>query len=159
VSCLCRFPARRGRRAPRRLYNAESPRQIGHPQPHQTPDARSRPAGIAVIKFRVVNCIQSASEGSRLPFQRTSKRSSAFLYQVQRIPAAVLVVFLRGYKLLISPLLPSACRFYPTCSEYTREAVEVHGAARGLWLGLKRVARCHPFHAGGTDPVPRRSAS
>jgi putative membrane protein insertion efficiency factor len=60
---------------------------------------------------------------------------------------------LRLYKLVISPMLPPACRFHPTCSEYTRTAVEKYGAARGLWMGLKRLARCHPFHAGGFDPV------
>ncbi len=60
---------------------------------------------------------------------------------------------LRAYKLLVSPMLPSACRFYPTCSEYTRQAVERYGAARGMWMGLKRLSRCHPFHAGGIDPV------
>ncbi|HTU43809.1 MAG TPA: membrane protein insertion efficiency factor YidD [Bryobacteraceae bacterium] len=65
----------------------------------------------------------------------------------------ILIVVLKGYKILISPLLPSACRFYPTCSEYMMEAVSKHGAARGVWLGLKRLGRCHPFHAGGYDPV------
>jgi len=60
---------------------------------------------------------------------------------------------LRVYQLCISPLLPSACRFYPTCSEYMREAVARHGAARGIWMGLRRLLRCHPFHAGGFDPV------
>ena len=60
---------------------------------------------------------------------------------------------LRAYKLVISPLLPSACRFYPTCSDYMREAVERYGAGRGLWMGLRRVARCHPLQAGGFDPV------
>ncbi len=63
-------------------------------------------------------------------------------------------MLLRFYKLAISPLLPSACRFHPTCSDYMREAVERHGAARGIWLGAKRLARCHPFHPGGVDPVP-----
>ena len=62
---------------------------------------------------------------------------------------------LRGYKRLISPFLPSACRYYPTCSEYMREAIEIHGPVRGVWLGLKRLGRCHPFHEGGFDPVPR----
>ena len=60
---------------------------------------------------------------------------------------------LRAYQVAISPWLPPACRYYPTCSEYMREAVEKHGAARGVWMGLRRLARCHPFHAGGFDPV------
>lgn len=61
---------------------------------------------------------------------------------------------LRLYKVTISPLLPPACRFQPTCSEYAAEAVEVHGVARGVWLAVKRLARCHPFCRGGFDPVP-----
>ncbi len=65
-----------------------------------------------------------------------------------------LILLIRGYRLMISPLLPSACRFYPTCSQYMSEAIETHGAAKGVWLGLKRLCRCHPFHAGGSDPVP-----
>ncbi|MCL4402625.1 MAG: membrane protein insertion efficiency factor YidD [Acidobacteria bacterium] len=60
---------------------------------------------------------------------------------------------LYAYKLCLSPLLPPACRFYPTCSEYTSEAVGKYGAARGVWLGVKRLAKCHPFHPGGYDPV------
>jgi len=60
---------------------------------------------------------------------------------------------LRLYKIALSPLLPAACRFYPSCSDYMREAVERYGAIRGLWMGLRRLARCHPFHAGGFDPV------
>ena len=65
----------------------------------------------------------------------------------------ILVRTLRVYKLCVSPLLPSACRFYPTCSEYMSEAVAKHGVGRGVWMGLRRLARCHPFHAGGFDPV------
>jgi len=57
------------------------------------------------------------------------------------------------YKRWVSPLLPSACRFYPSCSEYMMQAVEKHGVLRGAWMGTKRLAKCHPFHAGGVDPV------
>jgi putative membrane protein insertion efficiency factor len=66
----------------------------------------------------------------------------------------IVIGILRGYKFILSPLLPSACRFYPTCSEYMAEAVRAHGVLQGVWLGLKRLGRCHPFHAGGYDPVP-----
>ncbi|RJR46083.1 MAG: membrane protein insertion efficiency factor YidD [Deltaproteobacteria bacterium] len=61
---------------------------------------------------------------------------------------------IRAYQLLLSPLMPACCRFAPTCSHYTAEAVTRYGVCRGLWLGLKRLARCHPFHPGGWDPVP-----
>jgi putative membrane protein insertion efficiency factor len=66
----------------------------------------------------------------------------------------LLVWLLRGYQLLVSPMLGQNCRFYPSCSSYAIEALEVHGAARGGWLALRRVCRCHPWHAGGVDPVP-----
>ena len=65
-----------------------------------------------------------------------------------------LLWLLRGYKRYISPLLPSACRFEPTCSVYVYQAIEKKGVLRGLLLGLKRLARCHPFCSGGFDPVP-----
>ena len=67
----------------------------------------------------------------------------------------VTLAFLRFYKLAVSPYLPSAaCRYTPTCSEYAREAVERHGAARGAVMAVRRIGRCHPFHEGGYDPVP-----
>jgi uncharacterized protein len=65
----------------------------------------------------------------------------------------LIVGALRFYKRWISPALPSACRFYPTCSEYMCEAVEKHGPLRGTTMGIRRLGRCHPFHAGGFDPV------
>jgi putative membrane protein insertion efficiency factor len=59
----------------------------------------------------------------------------------------------RLYQLTVSRLLPSSCRFYPSCSEYTRQAMERYGLPRGVWLGVKRLSRCHPFNPGGYDPV------
>lgn len=61
---------------------------------------------------------------------------------------------IRLYKRFISPALPSACIYTPTCSEYTYQAIERYGVIRGVWLGAKRISRCHPFHQGGYDPVP-----
>lgn len=65
-----------------------------------------------------------------------------------------MIALLRFYKRFLSPMLPSACRYSPTCSEYMREAVERYGVRRGAWMGLKRLGRCHPFHPGGVDLVP-----
>jgi putative membrane protein insertion efficiency factor len=67
---------------------------------------------------------------------------------------AVMQAGLRGYKRWISPMLPHACRFVPTCSEYALEAIEIHGAFRGSWLALMRLLRCHPLARAGDDPVP-----
>ncbi|HVB45801.1 MAG TPA: membrane protein insertion efficiency factor YidD [Streptosporangiaceae bacterium] len=63
-------------------------------------------------------------------------------------------MLITGYRKFISPLLAPRCRFYPSCSAYALEAVQVHGAGRGSWLAIRRLSRCHPFHAGGLDPVP-----
>jgi hypothetical protein len=66
----------------------------------------------------------------------------------------LLTAFVRGYQLFLGPLLPAACRYYPTCSQYAIEALERHGAWRGTLLAAKRIGRCHPFRPGGYDPVP-----
>lgn len=66
----------------------------------------------------------------------------------------LLVWLVRGYQLLVSPMLGQNCRFYPTCSNYAVEALRTHGAGRGSWLALRRVCRCHPWNPGGVDPVP-----
>ncbi len=65
-----------------------------------------------------------------------------------------LILIIRAYQLWISPLLPSACRYYPTCSVYAVEAIKKYGAVSGSWLALRRITRCHPFRSGGYDPVP-----
>ena len=66
----------------------------------------------------------------------------------------VIKVLIRFYQVCLSPLFPGCCRFYPTCSAYALEAVEVHGAAKGSWLAFKRILRCNPLFKGGYDPVP-----
>ncbi|MGH7828623.1 MAG: membrane protein insertion efficiency factor YidD [Candidatus Binatia bacterium] len=64
------------------------------------------------------------------------------------------MIFLRAYRRLLSPLLPQSCRFSPSCSAYAMAALERHGIVAGLWLGLRRLCRCHPLNDGGYDPVP-----
>ncbi|GAA5133607.1 MULTISPECIES: membrane protein insertion efficiency factor YidD [Alloalcanivorax] len=70
----------------------------------------------------------------------------------------VLLAGLRFYQLVLSPWVGNQCRFYPTCSEYARQAVETHGSLRGSALAAKRLCKCHPWHPGGFDPVPGREA-
>ena len=66
----------------------------------------------------------------------------------------IFMLLIRGYQLVISPLLPASCRYYPTCSAYALEAFERYGVMKGGWLTISRILRCHPFRPGGYDPVP-----
>ncbi len=70
------------------------------------------------------------------------------------LPRNVCVVILRAYRTIISPLYGEVCRYYPSCSAYALEAIQKHGVVRGVWLGSRRIARCHPWAAGGVDDVP-----
>lgn len=72
---------------------------------------------------------------------------------------ALLTALITVYRWFVSPLLGPNCRFHPSCSCYAEQAIEVHGAARGSWLALKRIARCHPWNPGGYDPVPGAASS
>ena len=69
--------------------------------------------------------------------------------------AAIALGLLRVYKIFLSPLFTGSCRFSPSCADYMSEAIQVHGAAKGIWLGTRRLARCHPLGSHGVDPVPR----
>jgi len=68
----------------------------------------------------------------------------------------LMLALIRGYRYLLSPWWGNQCRFSPTCSEYAMNAIERHGAMRGTWLAMRRISKCHPWHAGGFDPVPER---
>jgi putative membrane protein insertion efficiency factor len=69
-------------------------------------------------------------------------------------PVKLTLLLLRGYQILISPLLPYSCRFYPSCSEYASQALKKYGFGRGIFLSCRRILKCHPFHPGGLDPLP-----
>jgi len=88
------------------------------------------------------------------PSSPSCSRKRAFFARIKRIIAK----FLRGgivfYRKCVSPLFPPSCRYYPTCSAYALEAIEKHGPAKGSWLSIKRILRCHPWKDGGYDPVP-----
>ena len=66
----------------------------------------------------------------------------------------IALALVRFYQKAISPVMPNSCRYTPSCSHYTYEAISKHGVTKGIWLGTKRLARCHPLHKGGYDPVP-----
>ena len=72
------------------------------------------------------------------------------------LAAQALLVAIRAYKVIVSPYLPSACRFTPTCADYAADAVRTHGALRGTWLAARRIARCRPWGGHGIDPIPQR---
>ncbi|WCN39289.1 membrane protein insertion efficiency factor YidD [Aneurinibacillus uraniidurans] len=71
----------------------------------------------------------------------------------------ILLFLIRAYQRILSPLLPPSCRFYPSCSHYGLEAIQRFGAFKGGWLTIKRILKCHPFHPGGIDPVPKKKES
>jgi putative membrane protein insertion efficiency factor len=73
-----------------------------------------------------------------------------------RLPQQLALGALRAYKLLLSPLFTGACRFHPSCSTYMADAIRTHGVVDGMWLGVRRLARCHPLGSSGFDPVPPR---
>jgi hypothetical protein len=82
------------------------------------------------------------------------KSKSQKLPEPKSIAQKIVLGTIRVYQRVLSPLLGSNCRFYPTCSHYTYEAIAKYGVRKGGWMGLRRIGRCHPWHAGGFDPVP-----
>ena len=78
------------------------------------------------------------------------------LSHIKSIPSRFFIVLIKGYQLILSPHLLSSCRHTPSCSQYAIEAIREWGAAKGSWLGIKRIARCHPWGSSGYDPIPKR---
>ena len=78
-------------------------------------------------------------------------------FAVTRWPQRGAILLIHGYRFFLSPWIGTGCRFYPSCSVYTETAIQRFGIMRGLWLGLRRILRCHPWHPGGEDPVPTKS--
>jgi putative membrane protein insertion efficiency factor len=87
---------------------------------------------------------------------RVSSVEPAVTDRVEGLAARLVLALLRGYKILLSPLFTGSCRFSPSCSDYMAEAIRSHGLWTGVWLGIRRLARCHPFGGHGFDPVPTR---
>jgi len=79
--------------------------------------------------------------------------------QLINMPMHAAILLIKGYQKMVSPWLGPRCRFHPTCSNYCIEALKQHGMVHGLWLGMKRICKCHPFHSGGFDPVPQKNKS
>lgn len=78
---------------------------------------------------------------------------------VKALPLSSALLLIRGYQLLVSPLMGTCCRYYPSCSTYAIEALQLHGCVKGIWLSTKRIVRCHPYSSGGLDPVPALKTS
>lgn len=86
-----------------------------------------------------------------------SKRDNSKQIEKPSVIAHILLGLIRFYRYFISPMLAPRCRFNPTCSRYALEAIQIHGAFKGTYLSVKRIAKCHPLHEGGDDPVPPKS--
>lgn len=83
---------------------------------------------------------------------------SKILLTLWLLPRNICVLILRAYRLVISPLYGDVCRYYPSCSHYTLQAIQQHGVVKGIWLGARRILRCHPWAAGGVDDVPANTS-
>jgi putative membrane protein insertion efficiency factor len=79
--------------------------------------------------------------------------------RLKALPVSSALLLIRGYQLLVSPMMGTRCRYYPCCSNYAMEALQLHGCAKGTWLAAKRILRCHPYSSGGLDPVPALKTS
>lgn len=152
-------------------YHSEGAWRRGSSQPHPAAAERNLPAESECNSAGVGYCVESTPRGGEHRFSNSDQGNRALIPGcasarrfTHRLAAAVgrgmqilLLAIIRAYQVFISPALPSACRFVPTCSEYAREAIMYQGVWRGLWLTLRRLARCHPWGGHGFDPAPERT--
>lgn len=132
------------------IHDSACCRQGGNAEPYPASDTGDVAHATGPDRSFLRHCFESAADCGR----SVRGRFNAICRTAGgEMPRLTVIALLRFYKTAISPWLPSACRFHPTCSEYMMQAVERYGASRGIWLGLKRLARCQPFCAGGYDPV------
>ncbi len=97
-------------------------------------------------------CAERSNPADHL--ERTVHEDQRVVGGIAGVPRFLLILGVRLYQVALSPLLGGSCRYFPSCSAYAIEALERHGAARGSWLAIRRIGRCHPFRPGGYDPVP-----
>lgn len=131
--------------------------QIGAEHDHAAPasaDARGRLASAPAAGADGTPADHDTPPGADGAAGRAHSPRSLVVRLVRGLPAFAVIFVIRAYQVMLSPLLPASCRYIPSCSAYGLEAVQRHGALRGGWLAVKRIARCHPFRAGGYDPVP-----
>lgn len=88
--------------------------------------------------------------------QKSQKRLTRFFEATHQGLIKVVLIFIKGYRLILSPWIGNQCRFYPTCSHYAEDAYQQHGFIKGSYLTLRRIIRCNPWHKGGYDPVPEK---
>ena len=144
---------------PLRLQHKESIGRRGNSQPDSPADPGNRKTESFGDTCGMGHCDSSArlsGAGGVFPAQPGAAGAAAGVSGVKRSPAARALLFLiRVYQSSLSPWMAAPCKFYPTCSRYAYEAIEVHGARRGAWLALRRLSRCRPFSQGGVDFVPK----
>ncbi|MUU71558.1 membrane protein insertion efficiency factor YidD [Pseudarthrobacter sp. GA104] len=109
------------------------------------------PPTVRPVLHRRGHCVRNATAVVVTCLRRSAAAVALFLWN---LPRNILILLLKAYRKVISPLYGQVCRFFPSCSAYALEAITVHGAVKGSWLAARRLARCHPWNAGGVDHVP-----